>query len=92
MADDDLFDLDELDQMLSDLGGRRNQKPVKSKPKTQSKKLDTDFDDLLDFGEPKVNSKPQQVVAPAPAGGKCYPNAYLTPSGEVGITRHGKIR
>ena len=89
MADDDLFDLDELDQMINDLGGRKSQKPLKPKSKPQSKKLDTDFDDLLDFGEPKITSKP---VAPVPAGGKCYPNAYLTPSGDCGLTRHGKIR
>ena len=91
MADDDLFDLDELDQMINDLGGRRSQKPLKTKPKTQPIKIETDFDDLLDFGEPKTTYKPQ-VVSPVPSGGKCYPNAYLTPGGDVGITRHGKIR
>ena len=84
MSDDGLCDLDQLDQMINDLGSSRRVRtpPRKHKNTTTNTRLD-DFDDLLVLETKKEESQKDQ---------KCYPNAYAMPGGECGATRHNRVK
>ena len=83
MTDNDLFDLDQLDRMINDIGSRKSHPSKKSKSPVPAYR--DDFDDLLDLA-------PKEKKSTLPSGQKCYPCPYLTPSGECGITKYGKVR
>jgi len=88
MSEMSLFDLDELDRMISDVQGSKND--CRKKEKRAKSGLDELDKELQSFSksEPKRISEQKKL----PKNAKCFPYVYLSSSDPEGVTKANQVR